>query len=179
MAGLALSLGFLGGILLHDSGIGMVLAFPIVLGAVLVAILLESWPARALVSFVLIFMALGAWRGGQSPSPPPDVIVHLTGHDRAIDATVVGLPRRSTSRTKVTITLAAPPHSMIAASLPAFPDVRDGDVIEFWAPNSLGHGIAEPGSTANLSDRQRLVRASIRGSWLEPVTGGAGSTQSQ
>ncbi len=141
MAGLALSLGFLGGILLHDSGIGMVLAFPIVLGAVLVAILLESWPARALVSFVLIFMALGAWRGGQSPSPPPDVIVHLTGHDRAIDATVVGLPRRSTSRTKVTITLAAPPHSKIAASLPAFPGVRDGDVIEFWAPNSWDTGL--------------------------------------
>ncbi len=141
MAGLALSLGFLGGVLLHDSGIGSIVVVPVVLAALLVALLVKGWQSRIVVGLTLLLVCVGAWRAEQSSASGQDLIVQVTGGDRAIDATVSGVPRTSTSRTEVTLKLTSAEGATVSASLPAFPEVRDGDIIEFWAPVSWNTGV--------------------------------------
>ncbi len=113
---------------------------PVLFGALLSLFLVDGWPSRIVVGLTLLFIAAGSLRAGNSSTSAQSPVIAMVGSDRAIDVTVVGVPRASTSRTKVAANLVNDPKTTIAVSLPAFPDVRDGDVIEFWAPDSWSTG---------------------------------------
>ena len=136
MAGLILSLAFLAGVLLHDSGVGLVSALPIGMAAGLATFLVPTRADRTVIGFAVILACLGAWIAQSDTGSHPDIVIELTANGRSIDATVIGVPTTSTVRTLVNIRLNTATNQTIKASLPPFPVVVDGDVIRFWAPHT-------------------------------------------
>ncbi|HEX7104215.1 MAG TPA: hypothetical protein VF201_16340, partial [Nitrolancea sp.] len=133
MIGIVLAVAFLAGVLLHDSGAGWVQAVPLIGGGIAAVLIGERWADRTIAVLALLLLALGGWRasGGADRVDP---IVASVGADRSIDAVVVGLPRRETTRVTATIQLSDGNRPTIPVSLPLFPAVTSGDEIRFWAP---------------------------------------------
>lgn len=136
MVGLILALSFLAGVLLHDSQVGLILTLPIGLATLLAALTVKHWTSRIVIVLALSLLCIGAWRAAASDHVPAEVLVHLSGSSRAIDARVIGIPSVSTTRTRATIKLLPTNDVTITASLPPWPVVSDGDVIRFSAPSS-------------------------------------------
>jgi competence protein ComEC len=135
VTGIVVAVAFLAGVLLHDSGAGWALSLPIVGGSVAALILTDRQVDRAIVLLSLLLLAIGAWRASSDPIQT-DQVVAQTDADRVIDATVVGIPRRESTRVTTEIRLREDNQQVISASLPLYPAVNSGDEIRFRAPDS-------------------------------------------
>ncbi len=136
MAGLALSLAFLSGVILHDSGVGWLISIPLVLAAVTMQFIVKRPADRAVVVLALLCVGLGAWRAQEVTPVTDHIVVPVSSADRTIVAVVSGVPKSASSRTRVSIELQAPSRKTLSASLPSFPSIRYGDIISIWAPPS-------------------------------------------
>jgi competence protein ComEC len=133
VSGITLAVAFLAGVLLHDSGAGLVLGLPLVGGFVVAAVFARRFTDRAIVLLALIALVLGAWRATTGADHTGPIVVQV-GSDRAIDSQVVGIPRGDPTRVSAQLQPRTSNGRTIAASLPLIPTVRNGDIIRFWAP---------------------------------------------
>jgi competence protein ComEC len=135
LAGIVVSVAFLAGVLLQDSGAGWAAAVPLLGGAVVAFILVGRGADRALLLLALLTLAFGSWRANDT-TPRVDHFVVRVNADRSIDGVVHGLPRREATRVEAQIELRGERRQTITASLPLNPVVKSGDSIRFWAPNT-------------------------------------------
>lgn len=155
MAGLALSLAFLAGVLLHDSDVGSIAMLPVICGTIVAFMLVRDRAERLVVVLALACVCLGAWRAGAGSSEPQDVLVPLTGGDRSMLATIAGQPSQTSSRVEATIRLQALPNRRLTASLPLLPTVSEGDTVRFWAPTNWNTSV--PGQVRIPLSRRAMV----------------------
>jgi competence protein ComEC len=175
VTGITLAVAFLAGVLLHDSGAGLVLGLPLAGGCVVAAVLARRLADRAIVMLALVVLAFGAWRATTSVDQARSIVVRVDS-DRAIDALVVGMPRGDTTRVSAQLRPRTANGRTIAASLPLIPIVRSGDVIRFWAPaawdgrdagtvlipeSSAGHALFIPAFEIERSSTSPLTRLRI------------------
>jgi competence protein ComEC len=135
VTGIVLAVAFLAGVLLRDSGAGWVQAVPLIAGGVAAVLFGERWADRTVPVLALLLLAIGAWRARASVERGESIVSGMSA-DRSIDAIVVGLPRRESTRVTAKLQLSGGNGPTIAVSLPLFPSVTSGDEIRFRAQAS-------------------------------------------
>lgn len=160
MAGILVASAILLGVLLRDARIGWY-ALPLLVAGVGAALVYRtSMRTAALALLVLGAIALGAWRTRPVDLPPlPAALVAA----RSFEGKVLDVPRRGAESTQARIRLQTPASATIDVSLPSYPTVSQGDLIQFSGdldtsssrPRVIARQLAIRGSAATGPQRLR------------------------